>query len=231
MTLHILQHVEFEGPGHVADWASSRGVPLRVVRLYAGDALPEIAAGDGIVAMGGPMSVNDGSLHPWIGPEIALLRDASDRDIPLLGICLGAQLIASALGASVAAGEHREIGWFPVIPDPRSGSWAALLDEDMPVFHWHGETFALPDGSRRLASSPGCDNQGFVRGRSVGLQFHLETTPGIAADLIDACRDEMTEGPWIQTPEQILGNHAAFAGIHACLDRLLDALFADLRHA
>ncbi len=225
-TLHVLQHVAFEGPGKIADWAHGRGVELRPVMRFDGEPLPRINSDDGIVSLGGPMSVHDQADHAWIRPEIDWLRDQAGMQRPILGICLGAQLLAFALGAEVTRCASREIGWFPVTPDPTAacGAW---LDPAVPVFHWHGEQFDLPPGSRRIASTPACLNQGFVRERLLGIQFHLETTPDIAAALTRACADEIDGGPFVQQPGEILANGSAYAGIHGQLIALLDDLFLE----
>jgi GMP synthase-like glutamine amidotransferase len=223
-TLHVLQHVDFEGPGNIAAWARDRGVDLHPVMRFAGAPLPRTAAHEGIVSLGGPMSVHDEAAHPWIRPEVEWLREQAALQRPILGICLGAQLLAVALGATVTRCSEREIGWFSVIPEEPSsnGSW---LDPAVPVFHWHGEQFDLPPGSRRLASTEACPTQAFVRGRSLGIQFHLETTPGIAAALTRACADEIDDSPRVQSRNEILADASAYARLRQQLDRLLDEWF------
>lgn len=228
MTLHIVQHVPFEGPGRIAGWAQARGVKVDLIPVHAGAALPDPRPGDGVVVLGGPMSVHDTAALPWIETEIAWLARLADRDQPVLGVCLGAQLLARALNTPVKRCEHREIGWFPVTPDSTAPDAPAWLDPAVPVFHWHGEQFDLPDGARPIGSTAACRVQGFRRDRLLGLQFHLETTPRIAAALLDACGDELDGGPWVQDAASILGTPALFSGIHQQLDRVLDDLFQAL---
>ena len=174
MRVQILQHVPFEGPGSMAAWLAACRADVACTRLFAGDPLPRAEQVDALIALGGPMSVNDEEELDWLRPEKRLVRDAVARGIPVLGVCLGAQLIASALGARVYPGAAREIGWFPIrgLPDVAPGF---RFPPECLAFHWHGETFDLPAGAVRLASSAGCENQAFQVERNViALQFHLE---------------------------------------------------------
>ena len=225
MHVQVLQHVPFEGPGSIADWLAARRADVGCTRLFAGDPLPRADEIDALVAMGGPMSVNDEEALGWLRPEKQLVRDAVARGIPVLGICLGAQLIASALGARVYAGPEREIGWFPVngVPDAAPGF---RLPPEFLAFHWHGETFDLPAGAVRLAGSAACENQAFRIGRSaVALQFHLETTPASAQALIENCRDELVPGRYVQTEQEL---RAAPAARYAAINELMERVLADL---
>lgn len=226
MRIHILQHVAFEGAGYIADWALSRGHSLVATRLDEGAALPALADFDWLVVMGGPMSVHDESRYPWMSAEKRLIREAIGAGRIMLGICLGAQFVAEALGAEVTVGRHKEIGWWPVTWSPdASRLFGAALPPRSDVFHWHGETFDLPAGAIRLASSQPCANQAFQFGdRIVGLQFHLEVTrPGVEA-LVSACRDEVVPGPYVQAAEDLVAANGHFATCHGLLDGLLDAL-------
>lgn len=205
MRAHYLQHVPFEGLGSIASWLGSAGYVITNTRLFETTELPDLRDIDLLVVMGGPMSVNDEKEFSWLGQEKQFIRNAIDTGKPVLGVCLGAQLIASALGARVYQNHCREIGWYPVQGIPPAGESIFRFPPSATVFHWHGETFDLPPGAVRLARSEGCENQAIQIGQSViGLQFHLETTPESARDIISNCRDELNPSQYIQTEAEIL---------------------------
>ena len=228
MHVHILQHVPFEGPGSIADWLSQKGAHVTWTRCFDPAPLPAPAGIDLVIALGGPMSVNDEAEFPWLRAEKRFIAEAIANHQAVLGICLGAQLIASALGARVYPGAEKEIGWFPISAEPAApGSFAFPAHDD--VFHWHGETFDLPAGAVRLASSVACRNQAFQLGTHViGLQFHLETTPESAAALIKNCAGELVSHRYIQ-PEADLHNAPAanYARINALMAQVLGYLVRD----
>jgi GMP synthase-like glutamine amidotransferase len=182
--LHVLlfRHVPFEGAGRIHDVLSARGIEIRVCDRAA--VSPEAAVqAAGLIFMGGPMSVNDDL--PYLRHEELLIREAIGRGAPVLGICLGAQLIARALGARVHANPVKEIGWFDVHPCEAAAGDAlfSTLGPTETVFHWHGEMWDLPSSGTLLASSAACRHQAFRFGRNVyGVQFHLEATPEMIAD-------------------------------------------------
>jgi GMP synthase (glutamine-hydrolysing) len=176
MEILVIRHVRFEDVGHIGPVLRSRGIGIRYLDIGAqADYTPDVA---GLVLMGGPMSVNDPD--PWVKSEIQVVEGAIERGIPVLGICLGAQLVAKALGARIFANRVKEIGWFPVEwqADGQTDPLLKGLAEPETIFHWHGETFDLPAGARWLASSERCAHQAFRYGKNVhGFQFHLEVTP------------------------------------------------------
>lgn len=204
MRVTYLQHVPFEGLGSIEPWLLEHGHIITPCHLHVGNALPALDEFELLIIMGGPMSVNDEADYSWLHAEKALVRNAIDAGKAVLGICRGAQMIASAMGASIYANGKKEIGWFPIESIAAEGD-TFQFQQSLTVFHWHGETFDLPMGAKRIASSVACQNQAFQIGRSViGLQFHLETTPESASAIVEQCRDELVDAPYIQQEQQIL---------------------------
>ena len=226
MRAHWIQHVPFEGLGSIETWLTARGARVGVSRMYEHPVFPRARDVDLLIVMGGPMSVNDEAAFPWLREEKKFIAAALDAGVPALGVCLGAQLIASALGAPVRRNEHAEIGWFPIERVPgSSGTVADALPQRMDAFHWHGETFDLPGGASLIARSAACRNQAFVIGHHVAaFQFHLETTPASARALVDNCRSELVPGRFIQPEEQILAPDDRFQRINAAMDAVLSRL-------
>jgi len=209
----------------MASWLESHGADVSYTRFFEDPALPQLNDIDLIIAMGGPMSVNDESTLPWLRAEKRFIRDAMKRSVPTLGVCLGAQLIASALGSRVYRNSQKEIGWFSIEATPSPMNTFRFPDK-CTVFHWHGETFDLPVGAVRLARNAVCENQAFQIGQYViGLQFHLETTPESAQAILDNCKDELTPAPYIQTESQLReAPSAAYAGINNLMSKVLSYL-------
>jgi GMP synthase-like glutamine amidotransferase len=195
MNIHIIQHVPFEKPGALSDWAESRGHRIQIVDPTQ-CRFPSSDETDFLIVLGGPMSVHDEAEFPWLRLEKETLRKfIADKQKPLLGICLGAQLIATVLGAKVYRNTQKEIGWFDVNIKPcgifKNSSVAAAT-----VFHWHGEAFELPFGAELLASSQVTPVQAFQYGdKVVALQFHPEMNFSALQDLLHECAE------WIQPRE------------------------------
>ena len=222
MRVHCFQHVRFEGPGSLTGWLETRSARITSTRFFEDPRLPRMEEIDWLVILGGPMSVNDEAAFPWLHQEKKFIAEAVARKKVVLGICLGAQLIASALGARVYSMPQPEIGWFPI---ERTEREALTLPARADVFHWHGETFDMPSGGRGFARSRACENQAFVIGdRVIGFQFHLETTPTAARMMIDACRRELVPGRFVQTEEEILRFPERFDRINALLAGVLETL-------
>lgn len=224
MRAHYLQHVPFEGLGSIGDWLRSKLATVTATKLFENGVLPPVEAIDLLVVMGGPMSVNDEAAYPWLVAEKRFVREAIEAGKAVVGVCLGSQLIASALGARVFANTEKEIGWFPVYrAKAAEGRPCFPFPAETLAFHWHGETFELPDGAVQLARSAACENQAFQFGRkAIGLQFHLETTPESARALIENCRDELVPAKHVQSEREILAADAArFDAINALMANVL----------
>ena len=200
------------------------GHQLLCTRLWAGDRLPAPDSMTALIVMGGPMGVYDYAEYPWLEKEKEFLARAVGCGIPIIGICLGAQLLADVLGARVSKNPEKEIGWFPVTRDPVIPDFLEpVLPENMAVFHWHGDTFEIPDGAVPLYSSAACGNQAFLYKEHVlGLQFHLETTMESATALIAHCGDELAQGAWIMNEQEMVKSDTSFNAINACMSKLID---------
>ncbi len=206
MRVHCLMNIGFEGPGYITDWMDQHGHSMQVWRLYEDLSLPDIEDVDLLVVMGGPMNIYQEDRYPYLTGEKELIKACIREQKQVLGICLGAQLIADALGEKVFKNKEKEIGWFPVHTDGDSEGHEIppVFPDTFFAFHWHGETFGLPEGARLLGSSMACFNQGFLYGDHVlALQFHLEITPQIVEDLLVHAAGDMRPGDYVQSIPQI----------------------------
>jgi len=230
MRIQCLKHVPFEGPAAIAQWADERGHPVELSPLYDGVEPPDQDGFDWLVVMGGPMGVADEATYPWLAGEKAFIRRSIDAGKTVIGICLGAQLLAEVLGARVYRNPEKEIGWMPIeLTDAGRGSHCfGFLPPSLDVFHWHGDTFELPPGAVHLARSAVCAHQAFIwDSRVLGLQFHLESTPQSVADIVTECADELVPAPHIQSAETMLAKPVAeYADLHSALWGILDRLSA-----
>lgn len=230
--IHIFQHVPYEGPGSIADWLSAQDYSFTVTRFYEkGYSFPTVEAIDALIILGGPMGVYDEWDHPWLYREKMFIEDCIDAGKKVLGICLGAQLIACCLGARVCTATQREIGWFPVTPTPECGSvpWLQQLFREQPlVFHWHGDQFDIPyDESIHVLSSQANKRQAFVKGKQViALQFHAELTEEWLSGMLQQGAQELKAGPYIQTKAEIEEHYSA---IGSC-QRLMEAILHNWLH-
>ncbi|GAB1234235.1 type 1 glutamine amidotransferase [Ferrigenium sp. UT5] len=187
----IFRHVPFEGPGYLAQFLDRHAVPWRLVAMDAGDPVPpDVRDFSGLVLMGGPMSANDDL--PWIEPTLALIRAAVEHDIPVLGHCLGGQLMSKALGAAVTRNPVKEIGWGEVTVSDNAGARAWFGDIfRFEAFHWHGETFSLPRGAAHLLASAHCTHQAWAMGKHLALQCHVEMTGQMVRDWCESGAQEI----------------------------------------
>jgi len=227
LRIHYLQHVPFEGPGFIESWALVRGHRLTATRLYASHRLPAAEEFDWLFILGGPMNVYEESSYPWLAREKRFIGEALRGGKIVIGICLGAQLLACVLGAKVTRNPCVEIGWYPVEKTSQAlqSSLSGFLPDSFPAFHWHGDTFEIPRGAVHLARSEACENQAFVfDDRVVALQFHLESTRESVENLIHNCPEDLAEGPFIQGPDRILEDLGRFRAINDLMADIFDGL-------
>ncbi len=224
MHIHWLQHVPFEGLGIIDTWAAAYGHTLSATRFWQGGRLPAPDSMDMLVVMGGPMGVNDEADYPWLEEEKAFIRQAVEQQRVILGICLGAQLLASVCGSSVYPHHEKEIGWFPVTLDSSAPRWVKnIFPPVFTAFHWHGDTFDIPEAAELIGSSAACKNQGFVIGdRIIGLQFHPEMVSQGVEALADNCRNELISSTWVQSEQQILEGCRHLEVANKIMEKLLD---------
>ena len=221
MRIHCLQHVSFEPAGSIATWAGSRGHEFSVTRLFDHEPLPEVSALDALVVMGGPMGVHDEGVHPWMRGEKHLVAAALEAEKPVLGVCLGAQMIAHVSGARVYRNRFQEIGWFPVEATDE-GAARFDLPRFFDAFHWHGDTYHLPADAVQLARTGACEQQMFLLGtRVLGIQFHLEVTPEEIDGMLSGAGNDLPEGPYVQRPDQLRNTADACASSNRLLDAVL----------
>ncbi len=208
MKIGVLQHAAFEGPGEIAAWAANRGHSRTVHHLYRGDALPKMDAFDLLLVMGGEMNIYQYRDWPWLKTESAFIRAALEHGKRVVGICLGGQLIADALGARVVQNAEIELGWLPITWTDEARAAFPGLSLKATVLHWHGDTFGLPPGATRLATSEGCPEQGFmIPNKCLGLQFHLEVDPDLTRQFVDG-QAQWPTGRYVQTSKEILSEAA-----------------------
>lgn len=205
----IFRHYPTEGPGYFATFLDNRGIAWRIIKIDAGEAVPENARQfSGLAFMGGPMSVNDEL--PWIAPVLQLIREAAAMDMPLVGHCLGGQLMAKALGGAVGKNRVKEIGWgeVSVADHPVARAWLGEDLKSFDSFHWHGETFTIPEGSTRILSNLWCENQAFALGKHLALQCHVEMTGDLIRTWCDSGAREIARnlGPSVQTAQAMQEN-------------------------
>lgn len=220
MRIQVFQHVSFEGIGSLATDIAKADDEIHYTHWYLGDQAPDLTHVDCLIVMGGPMGVHDEREFPWLTAEKNAIRTAINYGKKVLGICLGAQLIADVLGAKVAFNGHREIGWHKLYPQSQH-PLTSLLCAPNTIFHWHGDTFDIPEGATWLVSSEGCKHQAYVLNERVfGFQFHLETTPESAKALIDHCGTDLDNSRFVQRANDILSNTAAFTEINATMSKV-----------
>jgi len=216
MRIHFIQHVPFETPGNLLNQAASNGHRASFTKMYEFRSFPEPQAFVRLIIMGGPMSVADKIKDRRLKNELSFIEKSIKQGKQVIGICLGAQLIADVLGARVYRNRYSEIGWWPVYLDENAADNKLLsgLPAEFQAFHWHRDTFDVPRGARRLASSSGCRNQAFVYGsRVIALQFHLEVAQTNIKALIENCGSDIKPGRYVQQPGEMLENAVQFSAL------------------
>lgn len=226
MRIHCFQHVPFEDPATIADWAQARGHALAFTHIHQGQAVPSRHDYDLLLVLGGPMSVWETMEFPWLLDEQAHIRAAVAKGRLVLGICLGAQLLATALGGQVQPNAYPEIGWFPVrlAPDARRTPAFREFPDQFTAFHWHGDAVTrLPQGAHWLAESEACAHQAFALGETaLGLQFHLETSAASLEALLRHCGGGLPCAAQVQTPTQMRQGLEHLPALRQHLFALLD---------
>lgn len=225
MRVHVLQHVAFEGLGSIATWLAQQPAQVSYTRFFADEVLPNLQGLDLIIVLGGPMSVNDHANFTWLSSEQTFIAAAIAQGTAVLGICLGAQLIARALGARVYPNESVEIG-YSLITAPPVAATLFQLPATLSVLHWHGETFDLPVGAIHLASSARCRHQAFQLGtRVLALQFHLEANASTVTQLLQHCADDLTRLNYsLSSEDWQRGTEQYAATSNACMAKVLQYL-------
>ena len=227
MNVHYFQHVPFEGLGCIEQWMTLHGHELACTRFYSGDELPLLKAIDWLIILGGPMGIYDHGNHPWLLDEKRFIGRAIDAGKTVIGICLGAQLVADVLGAKVFKNRYKEIGWYPIHMTEESRKYKPFntFPKSLDVFHWHGDTFDLPKDAIRLAGSAATENQAYMCNKNVmGIQFHLEMTVNNAKKLIENGLHELVDEPYIQSSDAMLSSKARFSDINRKMNTILAAL-------
>lgn len=228
MRLHYLQHVSFENPGIILSWAAAGSHTVTKTLLYQGEALPEQLDFDWLVVMGGPMGVADEDKYPFLAKEKAFLKKSIESGKIVIGLCLGAQLIADVIGGKVTKNHYKEIGWFPVHINEtaRRSPLFSFFPPDPVVFQWHGDTFStLPEKAVVIAGSEACTHQAFVyRDRVFGFQYHLENTLETIKGLIENCKDELIPDIYVQNEEEIFSHPEYIEQDNHLMTQFLNAL-------
>lgn len=230
----IFRHSPTEGPGYFATYLDARGIPWRLIALDAGEPVPAGPdAFSGLVFMGGPMSVNDDL--PWIPKVVDLIRAGVAADIPVLGHCLGGQLMSKALGGKVGRNPVKEIGWgeIQIADNPVAHEWFGPDLHKFESFHWHGETFSIPEGAIRIMGNRVCENQGFVVGKNLGMQCHVEMTEQLIDSWCESGAEEIAgskTSPAVQSAEQMKEKmKERLAAMRRVADRLYDRWIEGLK--
>lgn len=207
MRIHVIQHAEFEGPAYINEWACDNKSTLTFTKIFKNRKLPSMEEFDLLLIMGGSMSANDIDKYDWLSYELNFIKDVIEEGKPILGICLGAQLIARSLGSKVYQSKSPEIGWFPILFEKKDlpTEFKKCIPDYMTTFHWHGETFDIPKNSKGFAHSADTPNQGFIYSdRVIALQFHTEVSEESVQEFINNLGSDIHESRYIQPEQKII---------------------------
>jgi GMP synthase-like glutamine amidotransferase len=241
--IHIIQHVPFETAGSIIPWLDSQKIPYQVIHIFKGDQLPPIKPDEGLIVMGGPMSSYDLDKYSWIREELAYIKKHAELDNPILGICLGSQMLAAALDHPVKAMGYQEVGWFPLelhskhkeIINATDPTWGSIFQKflgSLPqvsskpgLFHWHGDQALVPEDSL-IFSNQNCKYQGFLLGPKVlGFQFHAEMSEDIIEALIIECKLDQISGEQVMDAESVRSKYPLLKQTNSAMIPILEKLF------
>ncbi|MFA9377678.1 MAG: type 1 glutamine amidotransferase [Lachnotalea sp.] len=208
LRLHYLQHVSFENPGSILTWANQMGHVISNTKLFEEEELPKQEEFDWLVIMGGPMNIYEEEKYSWLVREKLFIKESIAANKVVIGLCLGAQLIADVIGGKVTKNLHKEIGWFPIrfSKEIKESPLFSFFPKESIVFEWHGDTFSiLPKEAKCIAKNKACIHQAFLyRNKVFGFQFHLENTLPIIESLVENCKEDLQPGQYVQTKKELL---------------------------
>ena len=235
MRVHYIQHISFEGLGYIETWLRENNHDISSTKTWENDDFPKLEDFDVLIILGGPMGVYDEHLYKWLKKEKGFIFDAIEAGKKIIGICLGAQLIASVLGATVCTNRHKEIGWFPIDINASFSDWLqAEVSSNMRVFHWHGDKFDVPYGATNHAVSEACNHQLFTYEQNIiGIQFHLEATVNTVQQMIENGNNELVNDKYIQDKTEILNTSEYYKKnnmlMAAILSKLITSRLSDMK--
>lgn len=227
LNIHYFQHVPFEKPAYIEKWAIQKNHNFTGTHFYKHDKLPKVNELDWLVIMGGPMNIYEEDKFSWLAEEKRFIKKAIDKNKIVLGICLGSQLIADVLGSKVFKNNYKEIGWFPVhlSEEAKENQLFNFLPDEFNAFHWHGETYNIPDGAIHIAESRACKNQAFIcRDRVIGLQFHFEMTTAAINEIINECKNDLKKDKFVKTEDEIRNKMNNIKNANKLMHELLNRL-------
>jgi GMP synthase-like glutamine amidotransferase len=229
MIIQIFQHVAYEHPGTIVDWAEANQHQINYTLLYEKHTLPKMDSFDLLIILGGPMSANDTEKHKWLDKEITFIQTCIQKKKKIIGICLGSQLLAKALGAEVCKNNLQEIGFFPLVKTLGGfkNKLTQTLPDNWPAFHWHGETFDLPEKAQNLFNSKACQIQMFTHGNCIGMQFHPEVNLALLKAMVENGAKELNERLYIQNKATLLNSTFDFKKQKEIFFQLLQNFIGD----